>query len=266
MALGSALREARLTTGHDNLTKFAERLGKTAATLSRWETGQRAPRPEDVAQILTLLGITGERYEDILALSRDADASSWLATSLPEQRRQLEALLRFERDAEEITTVAPLLVPGCVQTADYVRAIMTAGGVPEDEIESRIAIRLGRREILRHTKLTAYIGQAALMQHVGGRDALCDQLELLLDMSKMFDLRIIPFTAGWHPALEGPWHLFRTQGRTVVYLENRRSGLFLHEQADIKVYQAAVDSVREAAVSPQESARLIAEAIDNLRK
>lgn len=110
LALGAALREARLTTGHNNLTRFAERLGKTAATLSRWETGHRTPRPEDVAQILTFLGITDERYEDILALSRDADASSWLATSLPEQRLQLEALLRFERDAEKITTVAPLLV------------------------------------------------------------------------------------------------------------------------------------------------------------
>lgn len=267
MALGAALREARVSAGHENLTKFAERLSKTAATLSRWETGQRAPRPEDVAQILTLLGVTGERYEDILALSRDPDSSSWLATSLPEQRRQLEALLRFERDAKKITTVAPLLVPGWLQTAAYTRAIMTAGGVPEDEVESRIAIRLGRREALRHATLTAYVGQAALMQHVGGREVLCGQLEFLLDMTKQVDLWVIPFTAGWHPALEGPWYLLQTEsGKTVVYLENRQSGLFLHEQADIKVYQAAVDSVRKVAMSPQESAQFIAEQIDNLKK
>jgi transcriptional regulator with XRE-family HTH domain len=267
MALGAALREARTAAGYDNLTRFADLLGKPSATLSRWETGQRAPRPEDVARILTILGISGDRYEDILALTRNTDAPSWLAISLPEQRRQMEALLRFERDAEKITTVSPLLVPGWLQTPAYVRAIITAGGVPEGEIESRIAIRLGRREVLRHTKMSAYIGQAALMQHVGGQDVLRHQLEFLLGMREQLDLWVIPFTSGWHPALEGPWYLLQSgQGKTVVYLENRRSGLFLHEQPDIEMYQAALESVKAVAMSPQESVQVIAEQIDNLKK
>ncbi len=249
------------------MTKFAEQLGKPAPTLSRWETGQRTPRPEDVAQILTVLGVTGERFDDILGLTRNADSSSWLANSLPEQRLMLEALLRFERDAEKITNVAPLLVPGPLQTADYVRAIMTGGGVPRDEIESRIAIRLGRRESLRDIERTAYIGQAALTQHIGGQDVLCGQLEFLLEMSKEVELRILPFAANWHPALEGPWYLIQSvEGTNVVYLENRRSGLFLHEEADIVAYQVALSLVRQAAMNVEESRRLIADEIKNLRK
>ncbi|MET0236337.1 MAG: helix-turn-helix transcriptional regulator [Kibdelosporangium sp.] len=267
MALGAALREARTAAGYGNLTRFAELIGKPPATLSRWETGQRLPRPEDVAQILTVLGVTGNRYEDILALSRNADASSWLAVSLPEQRRHLDALLRFERDASKVTTVSPLLVPGWLQTPGYVRAIMTSGGVPVNEIESRIAIRLGRREILRSAELTAYIGQAALVQHVGGRDVLRGQLEFLLEMSGKVDLRVIPFTAGWHPALEGSWYVIQSvQDTTVVYMENRRAALFLHEKADIAIYVAAVDSVRAAALSRQDSVRLVSAEISNLKE
>lgn len=267
LALGAVLREARIEAGHEHLTKFAERLGRPAPTLSRWETGQRTPRPEDVAQILTVLGVTGERFDDILGLTRNADSSSWMAKSLSEQRLQLEALLRFERDAKKITNVAPLLVPGPLQTAGYVRAIMTGGGVPRDEVESRIAIRLGRRESLRNTERTVYIGQAALTQHVGGRDVLLGQLEFLLQMSEKLEMRVLPFTASWHPALEGPWYLIESVQRTkMLYLENRRSGLFLHEEADIVAYQAVLNLVHRVAMSVDESKRLIADEIKNLRK
>jgi hypothetical protein len=202
-----------------------------------------------------------------MALTRDTDASSWMAVSLPEQRRHLDALLRFERDASKVTTVCPLLVPGWLQTPGYVRAIMTAGGVPTDEIESRIAIRLGRREMLRSTELTAYVGQAALVQQVGGRDVLRGQLEFLLDMSEKVDLRVIPFTADWHPALEGSWYVIRSvQDTTVVYMENRRAALFLHEEADVAVYVAAVESVHRVALSRQDSTRLITKMIDDLKE
>lgn len=266
LALGAALREARIAAGHANLTKFAELIGKTAATLSRWETGQRTPRPADVAQVLTILGINGERFEDIVSLTEGIDASSWVAVSLPEQRRHLDALLRFERDATAVTAVAPLIVPGWLQTKRYVRAIMTAGGVPEHEVETRVATRMGRRELLRGAKLTAMVGQAALMQEVGGRDVLLGQLQFLLEMTDRVDLRVVPFSAGWHPALEGAWSVIQSDTSAVVYIENRRSGLFLHEEADIAVYREAVDSVQGVAMSPQESAGLIAEMIDNLRE
>lgn len=267
LALGAALREARVAAGYDNLTRFAEKLGKPAATLSRWETGQRTPRPEDVSQILTILGITGERFEDIVALTRDADAPSWLAVSVAEQRRHMDALLRFERDAETITVVAPLIVPGWLQTGSYVRAIMSSGGVPEDEIEARIAIRLGRREALRDKQLVAYIGEAALRQRIGGTEVLRDQLSFLLEMGSKVDLSVIPFTADWHPALEGPWTVFQSaDAPTVVYRELRRSGLFLHEDTDIRAHLEAVDSVREVAMSPQDSAGLIAGLISDLEK
>ncbi|ALG14198.1 helix-turn-helix domain-containing protein [Kibdelosporangium phytohabitans] len=267
LALGAALREARVSAGHLNLSRFAERLGRSPATLSRWETGQRVPRPEDVAQILGVLGITGEPFEDILALTHDTGSSSWLAVSLPEQRRHLEALLRFERDARRITMVTPLLVPGWLQTPDYARAIMTAGGAPQDEIESRVRTRVGRREVLRQTELTAFVGHAALVQQIGGRDVMRKQLEFLLNRGKNVDLRVIPFATDWHPALEGPWSVIEpAQGTTVVYLENRRSGLFLHEEADIAAYREAAESVRDVALSTDESMRLITDEIHNLER
>lgn len=61
-------------------------------------------------RILGILGVTGRRYDEVIALACGADGSQWLATTLPEQRPQLAALLDFESTATAITDVSPLLV------------------------------------------------------------------------------------------------------------------------------------------------------------
>lgn len=266
--LGMALRQARLAAGHTNMTKFAEKLGRTPAALSRWETGDRTPSPTDVAQILTALEINGEQYEEILALAHNVDAPLWIAVSLPEQRQHLNALLGFELGSTEITDVSPLLVTGLLQTEAYVRAIMTSGDVPRDDVENRIRIRLGRQRVLDSTKLTAVIGEAALQQHVGGREVLADQLEHLIRMANYsnVDLRVVPFTAGWVPSLEGGWTVIQSPEATMVHVENRRSGWFLHLDQDVATYKDATAAMLGAAMSPQDSAGLIAEKMKHLRR
>lgn len=267
-ALGAALREARESSGH-SLTQFAKMIERPPATLSRWETGERTPQPTDVAQILTTLGINGPRYEEILALASDMDAPFWIPVSLPEQRQHMAALLRFERDASRIIDVAWSLVTGLLQLEAYVRAIMTTGGVPEDDIESRVRLRLGRQRVLGSTELTAVIGEAALHQEVGGEGVLVDQLRHLVEMADHpnVDLRVVPFTAGWVPALEGGWTVIESdEAPTVIHLENRKSGLFLHEDGDVAMYRDATASMLEVAMSPQESVGLIAEKINQLER
>ncbi|MFI0468514.1 Scr1 family TA system antitoxin-like transcriptional regulator [Saccharopolyspora sp. 5N102] len=264
-ALGSALRDAREERGL-GLRQLAKQIECPPGTLSRWETGDRCPKPADVARVLATLGVTGDRYEEILDMTRNADASHWLAVTLPEQRQQLSALLEFERTAKTITHAAPLLIPGLLQSTAYVRAIMTAGGVPQDEVETRIAVRVGRREAItrkdRPVHLRAAIGEAALRQVLGDAGVMADQLEHILQLSDMenIDIRVVTFASGWHPALEGLFVLIESdQAPPAVHLENRRSGLFLHEPADIEIYREAAETVFNSALDPAESRKHIAE-------
>src|SRR5262245_25884315 len=118
-ALGKALREAREATGQ-SLRAFAKQLGRDPGVLSRWETGDRTPQSDQVAQLLTKLGVTGERYDEVMELTRGTDERRWLAITLPEQRQQFAALLDLEASATTITAVAPLLVPGLLQTSGYI--------------------------------------------------------------------------------------------------------------------------------------------------
>ncbi|WP_258348696.1 helix-turn-helix domain-containing protein [Saccharopolyspora gregorii] len=262
-ALGKALRQAREENGL-TLRALGKRLERDPGVLSRWETGDRTPRPEQVAQVLTSLGINGERYEEVVELAHGADAPNWVATTLPAQRQQLEAVMDLEQRATRIVEVSPLMIPGLLQTSDYIAAVMEGGGVPAAEIAARTALRISRREAVtgpRSPELVAYIGEAALHQVIGSRAVLRAQLRFLNQVGARpnIELRVVPLANGWHPGLEGPFFIIRSGLDEVVHLENRKSGLFLHEQADVKIYREAVGMVERVARNAHESRAIIAD-------
>jgi hypothetical protein len=240
--------------------------------VARWETGDRAPDPTDVAQVLTVLDVSGERYDEILSMSRGTHEPRWLAVTLPEQRAQLAALLDLEATAVAITDVSPLLIPGLLQTGEYIREIMETGGVPSNELSTRVAVRIGRREAINRpdpAHLTVLLGEAALRQVIGTRELLVRQLRYVLELAARpnVELRVLPYGSGWHPALEGPFTLIDTvNDDPVVHLENRRSGLFLHEHEDVQSYRQAVDTLLKVAMSPASTNEFIAQVIEELEQ
>ncbi|MEU0464993.1 helix-turn-helix transcriptional regulator [Amycolatopsis sp. NPDC006131] len=277
-ALGTALTNLRTENGL-TLRALAEKAGyEHAGTLSRWEKGERTPHVDDVKRLLDALGVQGERREEVIALADGTDEPRWLAITLPEQRAMLSALIDFQDAAKHIVAVSPLLIPGLLQSSDYIRALMIEGGVPADELGTRVAVRVGRRDVITRrnpANLTAIIGEAALRQVIGSRQIMAGQLRYLNELGALpnVEIRVLPFDSGWHPALEGPFTLIEGE-QPVVNLENRRSGLFLHEEADLELYRDAVRFMlggeserkrgepgqgRKVAMSPAASAELIAE-------
>jgi hypothetical protein len=227
--------------------------------ISRWETGDKVPTIAQVAQILNALEVTGDRYDDIIALAERPFDPQWLATGLPGQQQQLTTLLEYESMATRITAVHPLLIHGMLQTADYVRAVMRGAKVPAIELEQRVAVRLGRRDALTRTRpaqLTAIIGEAALRGRIGGPEIMLDQLRHLLIMNKLLtvDVFVLPIATDWHPALEGPFSMIDCiDGSNIVHIENRRSGIFLHEDDDVEIYREAMPAILAEAMTLEES-------------
>ncbi|MFR9728863.1 helix-turn-helix domain-containing protein [Saccharopolyspora sp. MS10] len=270
-ALGLAVRKIRQERGL-TLRELGERIGRHAGEISRWENGERPFTPERVAQILGALDVNGTRFQEIVSLSYETKNPPWVATALPERDQQLAALIDFEASATRITEVAPLLVPGLLQETGYVRAIMGAGGVPASEVAARVALRLGRREVLTRpdpVSLRAYLGEAVLHQVIGDAPITAAQLRHLCDVATRpnVEIRVVPFRSGWQPALEGAFTLLESEVSTpIVQLENRRSTLFLHEHDDIRAYQRAVDDLRTAALGAAESRELITRRIRSLER
>jgi transcriptional regulator with XRE-family HTH domain len=280
-ALGAALRQAR----EDRkllLRELATMISRDIGVVSRWETGDRTPKPEQVAQILTKLEVDGDRYDEIMTLAYGTNESQWVATTLGEQRQQMAALVDWEHRATRIVEVAPLLVPGILQTSDYIRGIMEAAGVPEDEIALRVASRLGRADAITKRKpadLLVLLGHAALNQDIGGRATMLSQLDHLLEMAAKpnIELRVVPDHCGWHPGLEGHFMLIDAarpaSGRraaipsaSIVFIAARRSELMLHQEQDVAAYRRALDRVLDVSLPPAPSAKFISEVRKRMEK
>ncbi|HEY0805523.1 MAG TPA: Scr1 family TA system antitoxin-like transcriptional regulator, partial [Pseudonocardiaceae bacterium] len=170
-ALGVALRRAREQRGLTT-RDLADRIERNHGEISRWETGDRAPKPEHVAQVLTAMGITGKPYDEIMTLAHDTTAPMWVATSLPAQKQQLAAYIEMEQRAVVVNEVSPMLIPGMLQTREYAHAIMAGGGLSPDEVVNRVAIRMGRRDSITRPdpiRFNAFIGESAIHQIIGDR-------------------------------------------------------------------------------------------------
>lgn len=270
-ALGIRLREAREATGL-GVRELARRLDMSHATISNYEHGKRSPQVEDIASILAALGVTGQQRTDLLELAKHADTTHWISVQSGDRDRQMTALLDFERRATAIVDVAPLVIPGLLQTSAYARAIMTSAEVPPAEIETRVMVRVGRRDVIMRRNpatLHALIDETVIRRAIGGHDAQVEQLQHLLDVGAQpnVSLQVIPAAAGWNPSLDGPFVIIESaEGGepSVVHLENQRSGLFFHETDVVESYRSAVERIRKMAMSPEATSELIAAVMKEL--
>lgn len=259
LQLGAELRNLRKDTGM-SMIDLADQLGRRHSHISRWENGKMIPSEADMGAILGLLGVTGTERQRLLRLARDAADPNWVA---PGVERQLAALMEYERTADVITNVEPLLVPGLLQTSDYARAIMTGAGANRGEIEQRVTMRMGRRDILTRGSLRfrAVVGEHALRYPPCEPLVMVDQLRQLRKWAEASNItvQVLPLAARYTPVLEGAFVLLEfPHGRPVVQMEHYRSSTTITDSKDARDYQAAADTLVHAALSTAESDALIA--------
>lgn len=269
--LAAMLREVRERTGI-SVRELARRLQLAHTTVGRWENGQTVPTSEDVASVLACLQIGGQERENILSLARGSAADDWLASGPPGIAKQLAGVMECERTATGITEWAPLVIPGLLQTSDYAKAMLTRDTLSSGEVETRVIMRMARRDAVTRrrdpTPLVALIGEPAIRGGIGGPAVMLDQLRHLSDAAKSdtITIQIVTVSGEWHPGHAGPFILydFDENLRPIVYLEHHRSGAFIVEEDDLRDYRAAIETIRDRGMTPDDSAELINELITTM--
>ncbi len=245
---------------------LADELGILPQLLSAWEKGYRLPSVEDVSAILALLGIHGEKRDRIRTLARHAREPNWLASSNADISHALTALLAFESTATKITTWSPMLLPGLLQTPDYIRSIMEASSVPIEEADKRLRIRLERQAVLTRREpvaLRALIGEWAIRETIGTPAIMSDQIDHLLEISQRTNVsvRVVPAGLGYHVGLTGPFEIYEFPGAPpITFVEHIRSSAFLHESEQTLTYRQVAKMLAERALSEAASRELLEEA------
>ncbi|MEU4517675.1 helix-turn-helix transcriptional regulator [Amycolatopsis sp. NPDC024027] len=268
-ALGFGIRAARKARNL-GVRELARLAGVVAQDLSHWESGTRVPKIEQVALLLGALRVEPAERKRLLELARNAREPNWLEHSIPGISPRLSAFIEYERTASAIFAWEPLLIPGLLQTPEYVRTILAAAGRPQAEEELRIKVRLMRQEVLTGrdpSPYTALLAETALRQRRGGAEIMAPQLRHLAELAQRrnVSLRVLPDNEDFPPGLNGSFVIFDYADLPpIVFLEQYRGSAYLYDEQQVADYRAAQRAMAALALSEQESCALIREVIADL--
>lgn len=245
------------------LEDVGERLGVSAATLSRMETGKRPMNSEDVAAILAIIGVRGIDRERLVDLARGGSGSGLVETST--STTQSRTYLSFESQATVITNFELALVPGLAQTAEYANEVISTTLVHQDEadVEARVGRRMARQAILTRRnapRLNMFVTESALRRPVGGAAVMARQVRSLADLAgrPKVSLRVIPADVVTHAGLDGSFVILDfANDPTVVHIEARTTGLFREDPDEIAIYKLTVEKLEDVAVDEHDSVELL---------
>ncbi len=271
IVLGTHLRRLRQ---EKNITREAagDAIRGSHAKISRLELGRVSSKERDIADLLTLYGVTDEELRsDYLTLARQASMPGWWQQYGDVLSPWFETLIGLEEAASLIRAYEVQFIPGLLQTEAYTRAVTMLGypSSPAREIDRRVELRMARQKLLTRAdppKLWAVVDEAALRRPLGGRDAMRAQLEYLLEVSSLpnVTLQVAPFNMGGLAAAGGPITILRflePDLPDIVYLEQLTSSLYLEKQDDIDNYMSVMDRLSAQADPPRESAAFLKQLI-----
>ncbi|WP_336050192.1 helix-turn-helix domain-containing protein [Streptomyces sp. CA2R101] len=268
--LGDELKRLRDASGLTT-AQAAEALDCTKGKVSRIENGRVALRLPDLTAMLQAYGVVDAEVRDRLAsLARKANRrrrEGWwnqYGSVLADTYRDYIAL---EAMASSIRTFQAQLVPGLLQTPEYIRAVTVASQQWQtaDEIEAFVQVRLARQERLAGDsplRIWAVLSEAVLLQQVGGPEVMKTQLQHLLDASENpnVTLQVLPFSRGAHASMFGPYVVlgFPEEGALdVVLADNPTGSMWLEQEAEVARYRDLFRAARTSALSPVESRGII---------
>ncbi len=262
--MGEGMRRAMDGAGLDQ-TGVARLLGWSQSRVSRLLSGKRSGTEVDVSAFLAVCQVTGAERERLLRICREQNTPGWLQQHGARLPQQLLTLIDHENKAVTIDEFEATLVPGLLQTTDYARALLREMGTyPPDEIEDRVAARLGRQSLFgreRPARFTFFVHEFVLRLPVGGPTVMFEQLQHLLRKAirPYLTLRVVPAARGGHAAINGTFRLMEfAEFRPVAYLESQTASLFLEKPEEIAAYRRILRLLAETALGEGESAELIA--------
>ncbi|MEV8413280.1 helix-turn-helix transcriptional regulator [Streptomyces niveus] len=249
-ALVALFREvAGLTQG-----QLAERALVHTETIASVEQGRRPLKPDLAAlldQVLSTKGALATAVENMPEIDRNP---AWS-----------EQYMDLEREAISMSFFANQVLPGLLQTENYARAVIRSR-VPvfsEDEINTRVANRLERQEIL-HRKVpptaSFILSEAIVLGQLGGPEVYRETLRHLRTCADLpgITLQVMPLARQTHAALDGPFILLETpEHQHLAYSETQRGSQLVSDPDEVSILAQKYAMLRTQALNTEETKGLL---------
>ncbi|WP_373861112.1 helix-turn-helix domain-containing protein [Micromonospora noduli] len=272
--LGAQLRRLRESSGVTREGAGWE-IRSSESKISRMELGRVGFKERDVADLLTLYGVTEDHERDaLLKLARDANSPGWWHRYGDVLPSWFQSYLGLEAAAALIRSYEVQFVPGLLQTREYARAVVLLGhgAAGPGEIDRRVSLRMQRQQLLQRQnppQLWAVVDEAALRRPIGGAEVMRGQLTALIEATKSphIRLQVIPFAAGGHAAAGGAFTILRFGDQElpdIVYIEQLTSAIYLDKRDDLDYYAVAMERLCVEAEPPERTAEILGGLLDDL--
>jgi transcriptional regulator with XRE-family HTH domain len=269
--LGEALKRLRAESGR-TLDETATAVGKSRARLINVLDGKGTLTAQELERLLDYLDASAELKSELLALGVDArkrPSPRAYTDLLPGSYARLADL---ESMSTEICSYERGVIPGLLQTPEYIEALMVDGdGIwwesSLQERMNRILFRLERQKLIMEDPsrmLRFVITEDALRTQVGSAETMTQQLEYLLSLVERsnINIRVLSPTVPHNPSPCG--------GLAVLRLGAQRHGVgmlpvvygpstYLDDPVDTHRLSRAFDKIEQLAMDPDASAQLIAQ-------
>jgi Domain of unknown function (DUF5753)/Helix-turn-helix domain len=241
-------------------------------TIRRMERSEGGLKPLTLKSLLTAYGITDKSEIDaFLALARQAGTPGWWHSYDDILPAWFRTAVGLEEAAALIRAYEPQVIPGLLQTEGYIRAI-TAASFPaaaSDFSERAVALRLARQKILQRPDPPGYwvvMDETGLRRPIGGPQVMREQIAYLIEAAQQpsITIQVLPFAAGWHPALYGMFNIFRMPGDQlpdIVYSEALTGANYLNKPEESARYIEALDRMCAQAASPEHTLTILRDAM-----
>ncbi|MGW8974631.1 helix-turn-helix domain-containing protein [Streptomyces platensis] len=253
------LRLLRAQKG-DSLRQLGDALGWDWSLFGKMESGQTIGGPE-VAEAL-------DQYYGTQRLL----LTLWeLALGDPSQfREQYRRYMALEYEAVSLWHYAVGVLPGVLQTEEYAREVLVAGGLKGAELTRQVEARVGRSKLMTSEdppRFRTILSETVLRTPLCNEQAWLAQLQHLAEAAERpsMTLQVLPHGARLHSLASTDVMFLRLlDGRTVAYTESALHGELVEETCSVERLQHAYDAVRDLALSPAETRKFIGQMLEEV--
>ncbi|MGW7422477.1 helix-turn-helix domain-containing protein [Streptomyces sp. NPDC054813] len=267
-----ALKTARDKRGLTQ-REAAEQLEWSLSKLIRIEAGTVSLSVTDLRAMLQEYGVTDpDTVAELEEAARGSKGQSWWSEYNDVISQPFAQYLGYESAANEIRGYHPSIIPGHLQTNDYVNALFEVGQ-PLPKAQQRIDLRMARQERVFQDdgpQVEMILDEAALRRQVGGPATMRKQLVFLKELiaERGAVLRALPFTAGAHDSLDSSFFLLGFKDdEDVLYVAGPGGIVTIRDDREfVARYQECFEDLRNKALTVEDTVTLLDELIEQFHR
>lgn len=270
LRLAHRLTELRVSAGY-TANHVCDMLNWGRGKVGRFEANQwKRPEMSDIRDLLRFFRADEVVTREVEELAMRARVRPWWRDFHDIFDNEFPG---FESDATRIRVFTPLVIPGLLQTADYIDALMRSGGKPPAWRRRAAEARRRRQEILDRDKSTvpqleAVIAEASLMYRWGGRTERREQLMHLVEMCQHphVHLHLQRFADGPPPGMFSAVQIFDYAGGepSLVFTETDHGIQEVTDREYVTSYIEAFDRAVDVALEPADTTQYLNQLAERL--